>query len=93
MTSSGSPQFLLASGFRPSRSRPRSAGTCAKDWTDPRRAPGRHRTAPATTGAGRELARDNPGWDPRIYGEVADLAHKIAVDRVADQGRGHRPPH
>ena len=38
------------------------ASLVRKRWTDPRRAPGRSRTAPAVRALVLEMARDNPGY-------------------------------
>ena len=50
---------------------------------DPRRSPGRPRTAQAVRALVPEMARDNPGWGyRRIHGELTGLGYKLAASPV-----------
>jgi putative transposase len=52
-------------------------------WVDPRRSPGRPRTARAIRALVLEMARDNPSWGyRRIHGELAGLGYKLAPSTV-----------
>ena len=54
-----------------------------RNWTYPRRAPGRPCIASTTRELVLEMARDNPGWGyRRIHGELAGLGHKLAPSTV-----------
>ena len=50
---------------------------------DPRRNPGRARTAQALRALVLEMARDNPAWGcRRIHGQLTGLGHKLAPSTV-----------
>ena len=50
---------------------------------DPRRSPGRPRTAQAVRALVPEMGRDNPGWGyRRIHGELTGLGYKLAASPV-----------
>src|SRR5262249_186546 len=69
------------------------ASLVRRHWSDPRRVPGRPRTASAMRALVLEMARDNPGWGyRRIHGQLARLGDKGGGgDGVGDpQRRGHR---
>jgi putative transposase len=52
-------------------------------WTNPRRGPGRPRTAASVRTLVLEMARDNPGWGyRRIHGELTGLGHKLVPSTV-----------
>ena len=59
------------------------ASLVRRNWTYPRRAPGRPRTASAIRELMLEMARDNPGWGyRRIHGELAGLGYTVAPSTV-----------
>jgi putative transposase len=54
-----------------------------RQWTYPRRTPGRPRTATVLRALVLEMARDNPTWGyRRIHGELTGLGHKAAPSTV-----------
>ena len=72
------------------------AGLVRRNWTYPRRAPGRPRTASAIRELVLEVARGNPGWGyRRIHGELAGLGYTVAPPAVwrilKDAGTGPAP--
>jgi putative transposase len=65
------------------RTRGAHAGLVRRNWTYPRRDPGRLRTAPAIHELALEMARDNPSWGyRRIHGDLVGLGHKLAPSTV-----------
>jgi NAD(P)-dependent dehydrogenase (short-subunit alcohol dehydrogenase family) len=60
-----------------------NADLVRRNWTYPRRAPGRPRIASAIRELALEMARDNPSWGyRRIHGELIGLGHKLAPSTV-----------
>ncbi len=59
------------------------ASLVRRQWTYPRRGPGRPRTDPAIRALVLEMARDNPSWGyRRIHGELTGLGYKLAPSTV-----------